>query len=51
MQKVRIKKAPQLGEQVDYSFYDSRYRNMGMGGSSESDVKNLVEAGATAELK
>jgi hypothetical protein len=42
MQKVRIKKAPQLGEQVDYSFYDSRYRNMGMGGSSESEVKNTM---------
>jgi hypothetical protein len=42
MQRVRIKKAPQLGEQVDYSFYDSRYRNMGMGGSSESDVKNTM---------
>ena len=42
MQRVRIKKAPKLGEQVDYSFYDSRYRNMGMGGSSESDVKNTM---------
>ncbi len=42
MQKVRIKKAPQLGEQVDYSFYDSRYRNMGMGGSSESEVTKTM---------
>jgi hypothetical protein len=42
MQKIRIKKAPQLGEQVDYSFYDSRYRNMGMGGTPDSDVKNTM---------
>lgn len=44
MQRIRIKKAPKLGDQVDYSFYDSRLRNTGMPGntSSEDQVKNTM---------
>lgn len=42
MQRIRIKTAPKLGDQVDYSFYDSRYRNAGMGGSAEDEVKTTM---------
>lgn len=42
MQRIRIKTAPKLGDQVDYSFYDSRYRNTGMGGSAEDEVKTTM---------
>jgi hypothetical protein len=42
MQRIRIKTAPKLGDQVDYSFYDSRNRNAGMAGNVESDVKNTM---------
>lgn len=42
MQRIRIKTAPKLGDQVDYSFYDSRYRNAGMGGNAEDDVKTTM---------
>lgn len=42
MQRIRIKKAPKLGDQVDYSFYDSRYHNTGMAGNTEDQVKNTM---------
>jgi hypothetical protein len=42
MQRIRIKTAPKLGDQVDYSFYDSRYRNTGMAGNTEDEVKTTM---------
>ncbi len=42
MQRIRIKTAPKLGDQVDYSFYDSRNRNTGMAGNAEEQVKNTM---------
>ena len=42
MQRIRIKKAPKMGDQVDYSFYDSRYHNTGMAGNTEDQVKNTM---------
>jgi hypothetical protein len=42
MQRIRIKTAPKLGDQVDYSFYDSRNRNTGMAGNAEEEVKTTM---------
>lgn len=43
MQRIRIKKAPKLGDQVDYSFYDNRAKNAGgVGSVQESETKNTM---------